>query len=274
MAETVTDAREMAYLYDLYIVPGWREVFDRIVDEEIKFPEEGRFLEVECGTGGFAIDMAARGGHKVEVVAVDSDPERLSIAKGKAEIRKFERIEFQQAEATRLDFPDNSFDFVLADLSLLPVESIPKACEEIVRVAGKGAPVVIKLSTRGSFDEFFSIFWEALYELDLITCTPQLEALVNERLTVSDAEQIAHDAGLRDLRTFTRKERFDYQNARAFLDSPLISSLFLDHWTSIIPDVKSRSKLSEKLIKIIDRERHDMDFDISIKATVIGGKKK
>ncbi len=274
MAETVTDAREMAYLYDLYIVPGWREVFDRIVDEEIKFPEEGRFLEVECGTGGFAIDMAARGGHKVEVVAVDSDPERLSIAKGKAEIRKIERIEFQQAEATRLDFPDNSFDFVLADLSLLPVESIPEACEEVVRVAGKGASVVIKLSTRGSFDEFFSIFWEALYELDLIACSPQLEALINERLTVTDAEQIAHDSGLRDLRTFTRKERFDFQNARTFLDSPLISSLFLDHWTSIIPDDSSRVKVREALNRIIDRERHDMDFDISIKATVIGGKKK
>lgn len=269
-----TSAREQALIYDLYIVPKWREVFDRIVDEQIKVPAEGRFLDVECGSGGFAIDLALKGGSKVEVVGVDADPERLILARGKAEMKKLDRIEFHQAEAAHLDFPDGSFDFVLADLSLLPVDLAASACNEAVRVARKGAPVVIKITTRGSFDEFFSLLWETLFELDLIACTPQLESLITERLTVADIEQVTHDAGLKNIRTFTHKEQYDYPDAKTFLEDPLISSQFLGHWMSIIPDPDIRAKVKENMRRIIDRERQDLDFDVSIKATVIGGIRK
>ena len=73
------DAKELAYLYDLYIVPMWREVFDRMVDQEIELPKAGKFLDVECGTGGYTIDLAVRGGDKVTVVGVDSSTERLAL---------------------------------------------------------------------------------------------------------------------------------------------------------------------------------------------------
>lgn len=274
MNEIESSSREQALIYDLYVVPAWREVFDRILDQQIKVPVEGRFLDIECGTGGFAIDLALNGGRKVEVVGVDSDPERLLLARGKAEMKKLDRIEFTQAEAMQLDFPDGSFDFVVADLSLLPVESLVPACNEAVRVARKGAPVVIKLSTRGSFDEFFSLLWETLFELDLIDYTPQIEGLITERLTVADIEQVAHDAGLKDIRTFTHKEQYEYLDAKTFLEDPLISSQFLDHWMSIIQDAETRSNARKKLTSIIDRERNDMDFYLSVRASVIGGKKK
>lgn len=274
MNEIESSSREQALIYDLYVVPAWREVFNRILDQQIKVPVEGRFLDIECGTGGFAIDLALNGGRKVEVVGVDSDPERLLLARGKAEMKKLDRIEFTQAEAMQLDFPDGSFDFVVADLSLLPVESLVPACNEAVRVARKGAPVVIKLSTRGSFDEFFSLLWETLFELDLIDYTPQIEGLITERLTVADIEQVAHDAGLKDIRTFTHKEQYEYLDAKTFLEDPLISSQFLDHWMSIIQDAETRSNARKKLTSIIDRERNDMDFYLSVRASVIGGKKK
>ncbi|MBO0801246.1 MAG: class I SAM-dependent methyltransferase, partial [Blastocatellia bacterium] len=66
------DAKEEAYLYDLYIVPGWREAFDTIIDEEVMLPEQGKFLDAGCGTGGYAIDLAIRGGKKVEVIGLDA----------------------------------------------------------------------------------------------------------------------------------------------------------------------------------------------------------
>ena len=274
MKEIESSSREQALIYDLYVVPAWREVFDQILDQQIKVPVEGRFLDIECGTGGFAIDLALNGGRKVEVVGVDSDPERLLLARGKAEMKKLDRIEFQTAQATHVDFPDGSFDFVVADLSLLPVESLVPAWKEAVRVARKGAPVVIKLSTRGSFDEFFSLLWETLFELDLIDYTPQIEGLITERLAVADAEQVAHDAGLKDNRTFTHKEQYEYPDAETFLEDPLISSQFLNHWMSIIQDAETRSNARKKLTSIIDRERNDMDFYLSVRASVIGGKKK
>jgi len=267
------DAKELAYLYDIYIVPGWREVFDRLVDQEVELPKEGRFLDAGCGTGGFANDLAMKGGKKVAVIGIDSSTERLALARGKAEVMKVENIVFQQGDMTRLYFTDGFFDFAIGDVSLSEPSQIGPALSELRRVVKDGALVVLKLASSGSFDEFFSIYWEALYNLNLTEYTADLEALIIKRLTVTSAEQKAADAGLREIRSVTHKERFDYSDAASFFNSPMIETEFLDDWLAILPDQETRLRLKEEMSEIIERERHSMDFDVSIKATLIIGRK-
>jgi ubiquinone/menaquinone biosynthesis C-methylase UbiE len=269
------DAKEIAYLYDLYVAPTWREAFDQMVDDEIELPKEGKFLDAGCGVGDYAIDLAIRGGAKTEVVGIDPSPEKLVLARGKAEVKKLDRVEFRQGLMQSLEFPDEEFDLVIGDASMSPPSEIGPALAELGRVAKKGATVVLKLTTRGSFDEFFSIYWESLYNLGLLDYTPQLEGLITERLTVSDAEQIAADAGLKYVRSVTIKERFDYKDGKEFFESPLIETFFIDDWLAILPDAETRQQVRQQLMKIIDEERHktDMDFDVSIKATLIIGQK-
>jgi ubiquinone/menaquinone biosynthesis C-methylase UbiE len=270
---TIRDAKELAYLYDLYVAPTWSEAFDQMVDDEIELPKEGRFLDVGCGTGGYAIDLAIRGGANTEVVGVDPSPERLALARGKAEVRKLERVEFRQGAMRSLELPDDEFDLVIGDASMSAPSEVGPALAELKRVAKKGATVVLKLTTRGSFDEFFSIYWESLYNLGLLDYAQQLETLITERLTVSDAEGLATDAGLKDVRAVTSKERFDYKDGKEFFESPLIGTFFLNDWLAILPDEETRGKVQQQMMKIIDEERHKMDFDVSIKATLIIGQK-
>lgn len=267
------DAKELAYLYDLYVVPIWREVFDRIVDEEIELPKEGKFLDAECGTGGYTIDLAVRGGAKVNVVGVDSSAERLALARGKAEIQLMKRVTFQQAAINDLDFPVGEFDLVIGDLSLQPANQIEAALEELIRVAKKGATIVVKLITHSSFGEFFSIYWEALYELGLIESSPQLEGLIREHMPVSEAEELMMDSGLQRVRSVTLKETFTFKDAEAFFSNPVIETRFLDNWLALLPDQQTRQKVLEQLAIIIERERQQMDFEVSIKATVLIGQK-
>ncbi len=267
------DAKELAYLYDLYVAPGWREVFDRIVEEEVELPKEGKILDAECGTGGSAIDLAVRGGAKVTVTGVDSSAERLALARGKAEIQLLKRVTFQQAPIDDLDFPVGEFDLVIGDLSLMPASQIEAALDELIRVAKKGASIVAKLVAPGSFGEFFSIYWEALYELGLIESSPQLERLIREHMPVSEAEELMMDSGLQRVRSVTQRESFTFKDADAFFANPLIETRFLDNWLAIQPDQQTRQKVMEQLTAIIDRERQDMDFEVSIKATVLIGQK-
>src|SRR5262249_24851594 len=163
----IKNEKELAYIYDLYVVPQWREAFDRILDEELKLPEEGKFLDAGCGTGSYAIDLAIRGGAKVEVVGADANAERLALARSKAEVKKLDRITFQEGSLLDLKFNDEEFDLVIGDASMLPPSQMGKAFAELARVARRNAIVALKLTTRGSFDEFFSIYWESLYNLDL-----------------------------------------------------------------------------------------------------------
>ncbi len=267
------EAKELAYLYDLVIVPQWREPFDQMVDEEIQLPEEGKFLDAGCGTGGYAVDLALRGGAKVSVLGIDSNAERLTIARGKAEVKKLDRVAFQQGTLIGLGVPDEEFDLVIGDGSMLPVSDLEEAFAELARVAKPNAQVALKLTTRGSFDEFFSFYWEALYNLNLIAYSPPLENLITERLTVSDAESLAVAAGLKQVHSNPRKERFDFADAKTFFESPLIETFFLDDWFAILPDGQTRERTRQEMIRIIDEEHNGMDFDVSIKATVVIGRK-
>jgi ubiquinone/menaquinone biosynthesis C-methylase UbiE len=267
------DTKELALLYDLYIVPVWREFFDSMVDEEIELPKEGKFLDAGCGTGGYTIDLAIRAGEKTEVIGVDPSPERLALARGKAEIKKLDRVNFQTGDVTALELPGGSFDLVIGDATMLRADQIGTVIVELTRVAKQGAMIILKLATRGSFDEFFSIHWESLYNLDLTQYTPQLESLITERLTVSNAEQLAIDAGLEQVRSVTRKDRFDYPDAKAFFESPLIDTYFVNDWLGMFPEHETRQRVQNEMMEIIDRERHGMDFDVSVKATLIIGQK-
>jgi hypothetical protein len=164
-------------------------------------------------------------------------------------------------------------------------------------VAKKGATVALKLATRGSFDELFSIYWEALYNLDIVQYTPQLEELITERLTVTESEDQASRAGLKQVRSVTRKERFDFPDAGEFFESPLIKNVFLAGWLAVLPDDETRRRIQEEMAIIIERERQHMEsemppdvmpeelkaiidyernkwfFDVSIKATLVLGEK-
>ncbi|MFN0109892.1 MAG: class I SAM-dependent methyltransferase [Blastocatellia bacterium] len=271
------DARELAYLYDLYVVPGWREVFDRIVDEEIEVPKEGKFLDAMCGTGGYALDLSLRSGSKVSVIGVDPNEERLVLARGKADVKKPNRVSFQQGSLQKLDFPIGEFDLVIGDLSLPPAMTPPteieNALEELIRVAKKGATVVAKLTTQGSFGELFSLYWEALFESGLIEYSPEIERLISERLTTGEAEELALDAGLRKIRSVTNNERFYFKDAEEFFTSPLIETSFLDDWFAFLPNQETRHHALEQLGKIIDRERQSASFELSVKVTLLIGQK-
>jgi hypothetical protein len=143
----------------------------------------------------------------------------------------------------------------------------------------------------------FSIYWEALYNLDIVQYTPQLEELITERLTVSESEDLASRAGLKQVRSVTRKERFDYPDAGAFFEAPLIKNIFLDGWLAMLPDEATRRHVQEQMMIIIERERQHTEsemaldvmpeemkalidyernkwcFDVSIKATLVLGEK-
>ena len=269
----VKDEKELAFLYDLYIAPLWRERFDRLVDDEVTIPAPARILDAECGTGGFALELAARQAGKIEVYASDHSLERLELARAKAVTQKLDGIVFQQTTLLDLQFDDAIFDVAIGDASMMPPEDLEAALTELGRVTKDGGTVAIKLATRGSFDEFFSIYWETLHDLGLEQLTPDLERLITERPTVSNAEELAVASGLKRVNSVTRMERFDYDSAAAFLSDPLIENAFLDEWLGFLPDEDTRQRVLERLSLIIDRERREADWDISIKATIVIGRK-
>ena len=270
----MSDPKEQAFRYDLFVTPLWRDRFDTLVNQSIKLPLEGRFLDVHCGTGAHTIELADQMKGKGEVIGIDPSAERIAIARAKALVKKATNVTFEQGSASDLPFDSDEFAVVIGDASLLQADEIQDLLAEITRVAQPEGRVILKLTTRGSFDEFFSLYWEALHNIGMANeVWTSLEDLINERPTLSEAERVAERSGLRSVETFTSKEEFDYETAEEFLESPLITDCFLDDWIEIVP-AEDRSKVLGQLASIIERERNNMPFDVSIKAAIIAGVKE
>jgi ubiquinone/menaquinone biosynthesis C-methylase UbiE len=264
--------KELAFLHDLYIATDWGERFASLVDEHIKLPREGRALYVEAGTGSHALALQEHGGAKLTIVCSDHNEECLELARAKA-LALHERAEFKREDSQALSFADEQFDLVLVNNSFALPASIATIVTEAVRVAKAGARVAWWLPTSSSFGEFFSIYWEALLHADAGDHAIEVERLIAALPTVSDAEKWSDDAGLDEVNMWTTAEEFTYASGSEFLNSPLITDFLLPAWLQSIPET-AQPKVRGELARIIDAERHEGEFALTVKATLVVGKKR
>ena len=74
-------------------------------------------LEIGCGTGAFARELARRCNH---VVALDLSAEMIRVARSRS--AQFDNLEFQLADAMTWDFPQSHFDFICSIATLHHLE--------------------------------------------------------------------------------------------------------------------------------------------------------
>ena len=263
--------KELAFLQDLFIAPDWGERFAELIDEHVTLPKEGEALYVAAGTGGHALALYERAGDKLQLLCVDENPESIELARAKATATN-ERITFGSTQLDNLNLKDNRFDLVIGNASLVSRQRVRKMFSEIVRVAAPGATIALTLPTASSFGEFFSIYWEALHNSGLIDHESDVEQLITELPTISDIEQLAEDEGLREIESFTRIEEFDFESGEQFLSSPLVAEFLMQEWLALVPDDK-RAGLFNEISRLINEERHEAEFALSVKATLVVGQK-
>jgi len=264
-------AKELAFIQDLFIAPDWGERFAELIDEHVKLPKEGEALYVAAGTGAHALALRERAGDKLQLLCIDENPECLELAKAKATATN-EKVTFDIAQPDRLRLSDNRFDLVIGNASLVSQPRIRKMLSEIVRVAAPGATIAFALPTASSFGEFFSIYWEALHNTGHIDYESDVEQLITQLPTVSDIEQLAAEEGLRDVESWTRIEEFDFESGEQFLTAPLVSEFLVQDWLALVPEDK-RAELFSEISRLINEERHEAEFALSVKATLVVGQK-
>ena len=108
-------------------------------------PKPGeRILDLGCGTGIVARQVASRVGATGKVTGIDVSPNMLAIAKMAAD-RDGLTIEWREGNAEQLPFPDSSFDLVLSQFALMFVTNKRVALAEMRRVVTEDGRVLISV---------------------------------------------------------------------------------------------------------------------------------
>lgn len=98
-----------------------------------------RVLDVAAGSGNAAIPAALRGGM---VVASDLAPELFDVGRRLAAEAGAE-LEWREADAEALPFPDDAFDVVLSTVGVMFAPHHQRAADELVRVAKPGGRIAL-----------------------------------------------------------------------------------------------------------------------------------
>jgi ubiquinone/menaquinone biosynthesis C-methylase UbiE len=200
--ETTGHVLHWARSYDLMgrLVPFVRAIREQLVECAAAAPGE-RVLDVGCGTGRLAIDLAARVG-PAGVHGIDPSPEMIEVAKRNA-VNAAARVDLQVAVIEALPFPDASFDLVTSSLMLhhLPGDLKRKGLAEVRRVLGRGGRFVAV--------DFAARSHSPLGHLLSILGHPRGES------TVAELTPMLKEAGFGEVEAIpTRHRRFAFIRAR------------------------------------------------------------
>ncbi|HEX2296400.1 MAG TPA: class I SAM-dependent methyltransferase [Actinomycetota bacterium] len=96
-----------------------------------------RVLDVAAGTGNASLHAAERG---AGVVASDLTPALLDAGRARAEARGLE-LEWVEADAENLPFPDDDFDVVMSSIGAMFAPRHQRVADELVRVCKPGGTI-------------------------------------------------------------------------------------------------------------------------------------
>jgi len=109
------------------------------LSNEIDFSSKPTILDLGCGNGAFLRQVSSR---LKQGFGVDASAGMLNIAKSKAIEKNITNLSFHQIQEPKLNFPDNSFDYVISVLSFRYLDWDPMV-NEILRVLKPGGKILI-----------------------------------------------------------------------------------------------------------------------------------
>lgn len=130
---------KVAGVYDGFIKLMNKSATVRLQDEVASLLSPGdQVLECACGTGLLTIAMAPR---CASLTATDYSPKMLKRAAAKC--KAFPNVSFQPGNILAIDFPDSTFDVVVAANVIHLLDDPHQALQELYRVCRPGGMVVI-----------------------------------------------------------------------------------------------------------------------------------
>lgn len=165
----------------------WRE---RAAD--IAAPASGdSVLDVCCGTGDFAFELAGRVAPNGHVVGCDFSEPMLDLARDKAAVRGASAVRFEWADALNLPYDADRFDLATVGFGVRNFADLDRGLHELNRILRPGGKLVVLEFTkprRPPFSTFYSLWFDRFAPvLGRLSDDPEAYAYLTESLNTFPA---------------------------------------------------------------------------------------
>ncbi len=255
--------KELAFLQDLYIAADWTARFTDLIGKNFDTKEFETILYINAGTGNHALSLEEILEENTKLTALCENVELLRIAQAKADAVKSD-LKFTA------DLPDEKFDAVIADASLVKISELKNFMTEAAIFSRW--QIAFLLPTAGSFGEVFSYLWQVFLELDRLDKSAEIETLLSEIPTIWQVEEMTRNLGFEKVDRKTNNEIFEFKNGAELVAATLVTDFLFENWLGFLSKTE-KEQVSAKLAQTIDAECEGLSFRFEVKATLVVGAK-
>lgn len=215
----------------------WAAPFGLLLLNNFPIKKYQNYLDIGCGTGFPLIEIASRIGNDCQAVGIDPWEEAVKRAKKKITTLQLDSISIIEGDAENINFDDNHFDLITSNLGINNFENPMKVMNECHRVLRSEGTLCITTNLTGTFDEFYKLFRESLFELKLEKYLTKLDDHINHRGTENSSTQLFENSGFEIIKVIKSESQMRFYNGSAFLNHPFIIIGFIDSWRNMFEEV-------------------------------------
>lgn len=231
-------AGSIPQLYERHLVPLIFEPYAADLASRVALRQPSRVLEVAAGTGVVTRQLASALPPNVSILATDLNQPMLDQAAAAGTTRP---VEWRQANAMQLPFPDGVFDMVVCQFAVMFFPDRKKAFSEARRVLRPGGCFIFNVWDRIEQNEFANTVTQAL-ESAFLDNPPRFLARVPHGY--HDLSTIAQDLARGG---FGRAPEFSTLPARSRANSPRVPAVGYCQGTPLRSEIEARG--SSRLVE-------------------------
>lgn len=240
-----------ADLYESYFVPGMFRPLSRALLPLAAARSGDRVLDLACGTGIIARQLAPVVGAQGRVVALDLRPGMLDAA-SKLTVPYGAPIEWVQGDATKLDFADGAFDIVVCQQGLQFFPDKQAALAEVKRVLRPGGRVVIAcwepLDQQTMWHEVLAVEIRHFGQLGLPTTDAVMPFSLGD---AAELRRLMEAAGLRDVAIETKAIEADFPAAG-------LIEVSMNAYAAVMPQIASEPAAFKSFVDAVVRDTDEI----------------
>lgn len=214
--------------YERELVPAVFGPWAPILIELADLKPGDRVIDIACGTGIVTRIAAARVGPSGAVAGVDLNPGMLNVARSLKTTDDAASVQWQEASADKLPFPDGSFDVACCQLGLQFFADRPAALREMRRVLSTNGRLAVMVWCGIQESPGFEAFAEILER----NVSPAASTIMRAPFGLPDADELSRlvaAAGFRNITVQRRVGAVEFPSVERFVLSYVAGSPLASH---------------------------------------------